>query len=443
MANARILVADLTWVDDRFVAGVAISVDPDGKISSVGPETALEAGAPLERLPNVALLPGFINVHSHAFQRGLRGRGETFPASAGSFWTWREAMYELVSRLDGDETESLSRAAFTEMRRAGTTTVGEFHYLHHSATGIDWSLDPRILKAARDAGIRLVLLATYYRTGAVGKPLQGAQRRFESPDPESFFAQLDRLAPLLDPATQSLGVAIHSIRAASLDDFRTVYREARRRGLPVHMHVEEQRGEIDEASAVYGRPPMQVILETLGTAEAVTAIHCTHTRPRDLARFLEEGGTVALCPLTEGNLGDGIPDLPGHSERELPLCLGSDSNLRISILEDMRWLEYGQRLRRESRGLLRNSAGDSVVTLLAAATRGGSRSLSLRAGAIAPDHWADLTAIDLNHPSIARVTPETLAAAIVFGAPDSVIAGTYVGGRWESAHPDPCAAATR
>jgi formimidoylglutamate deiminase len=427
MASPGVLAADWTWMGDRFEAGIAVAVGEDGRIQAVGGERDL---GPAARLSGRALLPGLVSAHSHAFQRGLRGRGESFPAQAGSFWTWREAMYELAARLGANEIESLCRQAFGEMRRAGITAVGEFHYLHHGPGDLDWSLDLRLLAAARQAGIRLVLLEAYYRTGSIGEPLGPAQRRFESPGPGAFWQQMDRLAGCLDPSTQSLGAAVHSIRAASLEDLAEIHSEARRRGLPVHMHVEEQRREIDEALARYGRRPMALILDALGGAEGLTAVHCTHTAPDDLDRFLDQGGTLCVCPLTEANLGDGLPDLPPAAAAGGWLCLGSDSNARISMLEEMRWLEYGQRLKRESRGVLADARGEVAASLLAAATTGGARALGLDAGRIAPGHWADFVVIDLAAPALAGWEPASLAAALVFGCGEEVIAATCVGGVW-------------
>jgi formimidoylglutamate deiminase len=429
MAAPRVFVADWTWTGERFDAGVAVAVGEDGLIQAVGGEVD-PAGAPPERLSGRALLPGLVSAHSHAFQRGLRGHGESFPGTAGSFWTWREAMYKLVARLSAGEFERLCRQAFLEMRRAGITAVGEFHYFHHGGGELDWSLDERLLAAAREAGIRVVLLQTYYRTGAIGEPLGPAQHRFACPGPRPFWAQMDRLAERLDPRTQSLGAAVHSIRAASLDDLAAIHGEARRRGLPVHMHVEEQRREIDEATSYYGRRPMALILDTLGSAAGLTAVHCTHTAPSDLDRFLAQDGTLCVCPLTEANLGDGLPDLPAAAVLGGRLCLGSDSNARISMLEEMRWLEYGQRLKRESRGALTDPRGEVAASLIAAATTGGARALGLAAGRIARGHWADFVAIDLAAPVLAGWEPASLPAALVFGGGEEAIAATCVGGVW-------------
>lgn len=415
-----ILEADWTWTGERFESGIQVRIE-EGRIAEVG---KLGTFREADRLEGKALLPGMISAHSHAFQRGLRGRGERFPAGSGSFWTWREAMYRLVDWLDPDAFQALCLKTFREMRRAGITCVGEFHYFHHGPELDGWAFDERVLRAAAEAGIRIVLLQVYYRTGAIGQPLEGPQRRFGSPSLTAFWEQVDRLDARLDPATQTLGASVHSLRAAGLDDLRAVYDEARRRDLVFHIHVEEQRREMEDALAYYGRRPMQLLLETLGTATDVTAVHCTHTDAEDMERFLAGGGTVCVCPLTEANLGDGIPGKTGAA------CLGSDSNARISMLEEMRWLEYAQRLATESRGVLRDRDGQVARRLFEAATVNGARALGIDAGRIAPGCCADFAAIDLGAPSLAGWEPETLLDSLVFGAGDEAIAATCVGGVW-------------
>ena len=435
MARPEILEADLTWTGEGFERGVRVEVGEDGRIAGVDRsrpgESDGEPSSTVRRLAGRALLPGLVDVHSHAFQRGLRGRGETFPAGAGSFWTWREAMYALVLRLDPEEFRALCLQAFLELRSAGVTTLGEFHYFHHGKGGVDFAYDEIVLDAAREAGLRLVLLNTYYRTGGIGQPLAGGQRRFATPSPAAYWEQMDRLAGHLTSPLQTLGAVVHSVRAASLEDLSAVHEEACRRGLVFHMHVEEQRKEIEDCLAAYGKTPMALVNERLAVSERFTAVHCTHSAPEDMDRFGASGGNVCLCPLTEANLGDGIADVPRMRAAGAGLCLGTDSNARLSILEEMRWLEYVQRLRSESRGVLREGeAGEVGRTLFRAATEGGARSLGLPVGRIAEGSWADFVAVDLGVPALAGWTDETLLDSLLFGAGNEALAATAVGGEW-------------
>jgi formimidoylglutamate deiminase len=425
----RILEADLTWTGERFESDLQVAIGANGRIEAVGSL----GRAPDVRLRNRALLPGMVSAHSHAFQRGLRGRGETFPAGSGSFWSWREAMYGLVGRLDAGEFQALCLQTFREMRAAGITAVGEFHYFHHRETGpdaADYAFDDLVLAAAAEAGIRIALIEVYYRTGAVGQPLEGPQRRFGSPSPEVYWEQMDRLAARLDARRESLAASVHSLRAASLHDLAAIYEEARRRDLPFHIHVEEQRREIDDVLAYYDQRPMALLLETLGTATDLTAIHCTHTDAEEMDRFLAAGGTICLCPLTEANLGDGIAAVPRARPASGAFCLGSDSNARISLIEEMRWLEYAQRLATETRGVLRDEGGSVARILWQAATAGGAKALGIETGRIEEGCWADFAAIDLEAPSLAGWTPETLLESVIFGSTEEVVAATCVSGEW-------------
>lgn len=415
----QVIEADLTWTGGALRPGVQVMVD-GGRIELVG---ALGFTA-TRRLEGQVLLPGFISAHSHAFQRALRGRGETFTAGTGSFWSWREAMYELVTQLGLEQFQDAARATFEEMLGAGITTVGEFHYLHHSPAGGDYAFDELVLRAAAEAGIRITLLMTYYRTGGIGQPLAPAQKRFETRSLDEFFERVDALADKLDPETQSIGVAAHSIRGVPLDDLAPLYAEARRRGMQVHMHVEEQRKEIEDCLAAYGRTPMQLLNERLPSCEGLTAVHATHSEPAELQRFLDRGGSVCITPLTEANLGDGIPDIApllAHPDR---LSLGTDSNARISFLEEMRWLEYAQRLKSETRGVFRDGEGRNAPRLLHYATAGGAHSLGVDAGRIEAGACADFVVVDVENL-------ETL----IFGRGDDAIRATCVAGAWKSPPP--------
>jgi formimidoylglutamate deiminase len=422
----QVVEPDWTWTGSRFESGVQVVVGADGRIAEVGRLRLL----PTLRLTKAALVPGFVNAHSHAFQRGLRGHGERFPAGSGSFWTWREAMYRLVERLDARELSRLCEQAFREMRDAGITAVGEFHYLHHSTDDADYALDKVVLGAAARVGIRIVLLNAYYATGSIGHGLAGAQRRFRSYGPQRYWEHMERLNNEIDSPTQSLGVVAHSIRAASLEEIASLHEASRCRQLPFHIHVEEQRREIDECVAAYGRRPMQILNDILRIDGNLTAVHCTHTARDDLMRFLGSGGTVCVCPLTEANLGDGLPSLVPAAFLRDQVCLGTDSNARISLLEEMRWLEYGQRLRSGSRGPLADSEGRVALTMLRAGTVGGARALGLATGQVQKGLWADFAAIDLSHPALADYDVDHLLEAVLFGADNGVIISTCVGGQW-------------
>jgi formimidoylglutamate deiminase len=427
----QIIDAELTWTGEKFERGIRVEVDESGAIGRVG-----SAGEPTVRLQRQALIPGFSNAHSHAFQRGLRGSGETFPAGSGSFWSWREAMYGLVERLDRETFYTLCLRAFEEMRATGITSVGEFHYLHHSPTALDsqerdYAFDDVVLEAARDAGIRIVLLNVFYKSGGIGVPPSRPQRRFVSDGLKEYWSNIDRLQSRAS-STSTIGAVAHSIRAATPDEIEELHRESRQRGIVFHMHVEEQPKEIEDCVAAYGATPMEILLDRLTLDEKFTAVHCTHSTAENLRRFFASGANACITPLTEANLGDGIPDSAPLLDSVSQLSLGTDSNNRISMIEEMRWLEYAQRLKQQSRGVFRTANGANAVSLFNAATRGGARSLGLPGGMIADGNVADFAAIDLDAPSLAGSNESNLLEALIFGSSEEVILATCIAGKWRT-----------
>ncbi len=444
MAWPQWLEADLTWCDGRFERGVRVLLDAAGRLGAVeragdggaaagGARTA--ADAPVRRLRGAALMPGFVTAHSHAFQRGLRGLGEHFPDGAGDFFTWREAMYALVETLDEARAAELSRDAFEEMLDAGYTSVGEFHYIRHGAGDRRFVLDDAVIGAAADAGIRLVLLHTAYETGGIGQPLRGGQTRFQTRGVDDYWRAHERLqssVAAIPDGRGSIGVVAHSVRAVPWEVARELRRGSIDRRQVFHMHVEEVVREVEECLAAHGRRPMRMVLEDLAPGPDFTAVHCTHTSVEDLADFARSGATACLCPSTEGNLGDGIAELPVIRAANGAIAVGTDLNSRFCPREELRWMEYVQRVARRKRGVIVDERGETGPALLRIGTVGGARSLGLDAGEIRPGAWADLCAVDLDHPSLAGATERELASAIVFGSGPEAILGTWVGGRWRA-----------
>ncbi|MCP4795475.1 MAG: amidohydrolase family protein, partial [Phycisphaeraceae bacterium] len=289
----------MVWSGGGFVADQEIVISGD-RVREIRPATGPSDWP-------VALLPGFVNAHSHAFQRGMRGLGETFRAGRGSFFTWRNSMYELVASLDVDRAYRTSRLAFEEMLDAGITTVGEFHYIHHAADQGDatrWALDEAVLRAARDAGIRIVLLhCDYVRGGFDDQPLDGGQRRFDTGTLDTYLASLDRAEDLATGPLQSVAAVAHSTRAVPIDRIATIHAEATRRDTVFHLHLEEVVKEIEDCGRRHDRTPMRLALEHGVIDERTTAVHCTHSTAEDLRDFGAAGGRICLCPNTEGNLG--------------------------------------------------------------------------------------------------------------------------------------------
>ncbi|MGH7175774.1 MAG: formimidoylglutamate deiminase [Tepidisphaeraceae bacterium] len=420
--RGKTIVADLTWTGLAFERDVSVRVGQDGKIEQVSRDVPHDA----ERLEHLALLPGMTCAHSHAFQRALRFRPERFNTGSGNFWTWRETMYRLVDELDEQSVYEISRNTFAEMLRCGVTSVGEFHYVHHGSA--PWSMDAAVLSAARDAGIRTSLIQCYYATGGVDQPLDGAQKKFAAVSMPDFLLQFERLEDRLDAATQSLALSAHSIRGASIDDIAHLHELSLAAKIPFHIHVEEQPREIEDCVRHYGKRPLRLLLDRLKIDRNFTAIHCTHSTPDDLRELASRGGRGCLCPSTEGNLADGIPGLRDMRQAGMRLCMGSDCNLRISMNEDLRWLEFVSRVSSQSSGIVVDEHGDPARALFEIATTGGAESLGLNRGAIGAGRQADLFALNLRHPSLIGCTPEGLLHAFIFGCGNGPVDRVWVGG---------------
>ncbi len=410
---------ELVWIDGEFLKGKSITVE-DGTITAIGEGDGSDKGA---------YLPGFVNAHSHAFQRGLRGLGESFESSAlGGFWGWREEMYKLVEELSLDQFRGLCVQCFFEMRQAGITTVGEFHYFHHDKEN-DFAMDKAVLEAANEVGIRIVLLHAFYRDGGFSESLSGGQLRFSTQSIDAWWQHIDSLVEICDGSLQRIGTVAHSVRAVDIETIKEIAAGALHRGMPMHIHVEEQRQEIEACLEEHGVTPMALLNDAIDVSPMVTAVHCTHTAQADMEQWLSSGGNVCLCPLTEANLADGICDMHRIVKQGGCVSLGTDSNARISMIEEMRWMEYAQRLQREERGVCVDSSGSMANYLLEATTKNGARCLGIHAGEIAVGKLADFTVIDVDHSQLSGCTPETLPIALCCGADNAVIAKTIVEGK--------------
>jgi len=408
---------ELVWIDGQFTPGKRIEVE-NGIIASIGEGDNSDKGA---------FLPGFVNAHSHAFQRGLRGMGENFEKNNfGGFWGWREEMYKLVDELTVDEFRGLCVQSFAEMRDAGITTVGEFHYFHHDKEN-DFAMDRAVLEAASEVGIRIVLLHAFYKHGGSRKEqLSGGQIRFATASLDIWCERVDELEKFVDGSMQRIGTVAHSVRAVDIETIKEIAVGSLQRGMPMHIHLEEQRQEIEACLESHGVTPMALLNDAIDVSPMVTAVHCTHTAAADMEQWLSSGGNVCLCPLTEANLADGICDMHRIVKQGGCVSLGTDSNSRISMLEEMRWLEYAQRLHREERGVCVDNSGSMASYLIDAASKNGARCLGIPAGEIAVGKIADFTVVDLKHRQLSGATSETLGAMLCCGADNSVIAKTII-----------------
>jgi formimidoylglutamate deiminase len=428
---ARAYLPDLLCAGDAVNAGDALVVD-GGVVVAAG---APPAGVERVRLAGAAVVPALASAHGHAFQRAIRGRTEWRAAGRSTFWTWREAMYAAAARLGPEDLGAIARMAFHELARAGVAAVGEFHYLHRDPAGRPYGdpdeLAARVVGAAREVGLRIALLRVSYARGGAGEPLAPAQRRFAEDDPGDAVAALERLAGRFaaDPLV-SFGLAPHSVRACPAGWIRDLAAEARRRRLPLHLHVSEQPRDVEACLAEHGAPPV-LLLERLGAlGPGTTAVHAIHVGAGEIAALGRAGAGVCACPTTERSLGDGIVPADRLLAAGVPLSLGADSLVQVDLLEDARALELHLRLARLERAVLDPGGGEDALgrRLLAIACRGGRAALGLPGGALAPGEPADFAVLDLDDPGLAGATASDLVSTLVFGGSRAAIRDLYVAG---------------
>jgi formimidoylglutamate deiminase len=428
---------DYLWVNGRAESGIALFADESGIITRLS--GAGEDLARAQRLRNRAVFPGLVNVHSHTFQRVIRGRTEwRNQGQRDTFWTWREKMYDAATRLTPEQIYQTAKAAFLEMLLSGITTVGEFHYLHHQADGTRYP-DPNligklVMQAAREVGLRIVLLRTAYLRAGYRKDPNPGQTRFITGDAATFISDTEDLSSWAKksyaPGEAEVGVAPHSVRAVTHDYLREIADYARQRELPVHMHVSEQPGENEACIQEYGVSPV-TWLERLGLLDArFTAVHAIHISEAEAGLLAESA--ICACPTSERNLADGAVRADWLLARGATICLGSDSQIQIDLLEDARLLEYHLRMQQLERVVLDSPAPERERLsrmLYETASKSGAKSLGQSVGELAVGKPADFLGIDLNDLSVAGASPETLVANVVFSLERTALKDVYVGGR--------------
>ncbi len=412
------------WMRD-----VLIEIGADGTIARVL-EDAQADGAELVAGP---LIPGMPNLHSHAFQRAIAGRTGKANSDGDTFWTWRREMYAFLERIDADAFEAIAAQAYVEMLKAGYTAVAEFHYVHHDPNGKPYA-DPaelarRIAVAADETGIGLVLLPVFYaHSGFGGAPPTAGQRRFVN--------SLDGYARLVDVLSRdatnsgwSLGVAPHSLRAVTPGELSAIVALAQS-GAAIHIHAAEQANEVADCLAWCGARPIEWLLEHAGIDKRWCIVHATHMTADETRRLAASGAVAGLAPTTEADLGDGTFAARAYADEQGAFGIGSDSNTIIDPYNELRQLEWSQRLQGHARNVL--ACGNSPVgrSLYSDALHGGARALASATGAIAPGSRADFVVLDVDDPGLAGHGPDTILDAAIFGPCRQPVRDVMVAGRW-------------
>lgn len=442
---------DWALLPQGWARDVALTVAQSGLVTALEIGPAAQIGVSAERVAGFTV-PGVPNAHSHAFQRALAGGAEYRASARDSFWTWRRAMYALANRIEPEDLEVIATQLFIEMLKAGYTSVAEFHYLHRPRDATQPTAAARhpgaapspgnnalweaVRRAARASGIGLTLLPTLYQTADFGgEPLRAEQMRFRMDSDEFLRAVEERIAAdRRDPCpTLRTGAAFHSLRAVPMETLRETASQLRRidATMPVHIHVAEQLREVQACKRATGLRPIESLLRSGLLDERWCLVHCTHATREELAGIAASRATVCVSISTEANLGDGLFDALGFLRAGGRLCIGSDSQSTVDPAEELRWLEYQQRLRRRRRIVLATATEPHVGTRLwRAAAAHGAQALGQPVGEIAVGRRADWIVLDGDHPSMAGARPESALDHLIFAGGAASIRDCMVAGRW-------------
>jgi formimidoylglutamate deiminase len=425
--------APQAFIDGRWQQGALLSIDRRGCFSEVAAGVpGAPAGATV--LPG-PVLPGLVDAHSHAFQRAFAGLSERRAAESDDFWSWRDRMYGVALRITPEQLRAVAAQLYAELLVGGYTQVCEFHYLHHAPDGAPYpdadTLGNAVADAAGDAGPGFTYLPVLYERAGFSAPLLRAdQRRFKSD-----AALVLRLARAMQAARRphvTAGVAVHSLRAASAESIDALLTALRGEGLPIHLHVSEQQQEVEDCLAATGKRPIEWLCARFAPDRRFQLVHATHTTPAEIEAIARSGAGVVLCPSTEGNLGDGLADLPGLLGAGVPLSIGSDSQLCRSWTEELRWLEYGQRLalrRRNVAAAPQSGQPSTAARLFEVALHAGASAAGLEKWGLVAGARADALVVDVRAEGIAGVPASHWLDAAVFATGQAPFAEVYVGGR--------------
>ncbi len=420
--------AETALTADGWQNHVLVSVDGTGTIAKVEPDTG-PAG-----YRTGILLPAPVNLHSHAFQRAMAGLTEARgPDPSDSFWTWRQLMYRFLDQLTPDHVEAITAFVQMEMLEAGYAAVAEFHYLHHQTDGTPYDnvaeLSTRICAAAAETGIGLTLLPVLYEHGGCdGRALGAGQKRFgNAPDKYASLQQAAAKAATALPEDTIVGVAPHSLRAVSRDGLK--FADWLATDTPIHMHLAEQVAEVEEVEAAWGKRPVDWLLSNHKVNERWCLIHCTQMTPDETTRLAATGAVAGLCPITESSLGDGMFDGVRYAAANGRFGVGSDSNIHISLAEELRTLEYSQRLRDRGRAMLATPDRSTGRVLFDGACSGGAQAAGRNCGSIRPGGLADLVSLDAGNPNLAGRSGDAVLDSFIFAGGNELVSDVWAAGR--------------
>ncbi|HEY4083394.1 MAG TPA: formimidoylglutamate deiminase, partial [Burkholderiaceae bacterium] len=435
---SQVYFAKRAWIDGAWAENVRLVVGADGCWSEITPGADMDANADSALTLDGPVLPSLVDAHSHAFQRAFAGLAETRERADDDFWSWRDRMYGLALRLTPDQLQAIAAQLYVELLKGGYTQVCEFHYLQHQADGQPYddplALSMALADAAGDAGIGLTLLPVLYeRAGFTAPALRPDQRRFHAGAADVWQRSREFTSRVAAAGRASLvplnaGLAIHSVRAAAAESIVDLRRLAHEFDGPIHVHVAEQRAELRDCVAATGQTPVAWLASQGWLDARWQLVHATHVDAGEIAATAASGAGVVICPSTEGNLGDGFTDLPAWLAADVELAIGSDSNVTRSWREELRWMEYGQRLRLERRNVCAQPLGadnaahgrptparpDTAASLFERARAGGGRAAGHASWGITAGARADLLVVDPDDASLIGLPQARWLDALVF-----------------------------
>ncbi len=423
--------APLAWVDGAWAPDVLLTVDSAGRWAGIQPHTPAPQHA--QHLPG-PVLPALVNAHSHAFQRAFVGLSERRDGALDNFWSWRDRMYGVALRITPEQLHAVAVHLYSELLAGGYSHTCEFHYLHHSQTGQPYAdeatMSRALAQAAVDTGMGLTLLPVLYERAGFAQPeLRADQRRFAT-DVARVLRLRDAVRSWRLPQVDA-GVAVHSLRAAAPASLYELVRLLHGDPGPIHIHIAEQTSEVDDCLATTGARPIEWLTRELPLDARWQLVHATHATPAEIQAVAASGAGVVICPSTEANLGDGLCDLPRWLASSTPLSVGSDSQVTRHWTEELRWLEYGQRLSLRQRNVAADSAGHSATAarLVERMLRGGAAAAGFSASGFSVGARADFLVLNTEDAAMTGVPDSHLLDAAVFAASGQPFASTWVAGQ--------------
>ena len=421
------------WAESALLAtgwaeSVEISIDADGHIATITPDTPYSSGDRVD-----VLVPAIPNVHSHAHQRAMAGLGERAGNREDSFWTWRKVMYHYLERIQPEHLFHIAAQLYLEMLKAGYSCVGEFQYLHHDVDGRPYGsraeMSLQCLQAAREVGLGFTALPVLYRYGGFGsaEPLDGQKRFINEADGFVDIVQSLQRATAGD-ANATVGIAPHSLRAINRELLGEVI-DGLDELAAIHIHIAEQTREVEDCLAWSGQRPVAWLLDNFDVARNWCLIHATHMDAAETRDMADRGCVAGLCPTTEANLGDGFFNAVDYFDRHGRWAIGSDSHISIDPVEELRWFEYGMRLQTRRRNVLVSTTmANTGRNLLDAALAGGAKACGRAIGSIEPGYRADLLVLDCDHPRLYGRRQDDLIDSWIFSGNENLVRDVYIGG---------------